>query len=82
VYRVNTYPSSDTQCKNNGWKAYGVFKNQGDCVSFVATGAQNTPPARRAVLSNRSPQGAGKAPPAILGIEHASQAGFMAVAPR
>jgi hypothetical protein len=43
VYRVNTYPTSDTQCKNNGWKAYGVFKNQGDCVSFVATGGKNKP---------------------------------------
>jgi len=43
VYRVNAYPTSDTQCKNNGWKAYGVFKNQGDCVSFVATGATNLP---------------------------------------
>jgi len=43
VYRVNTNPTSDTQCKNNGWKAFGVFKNQGDCVSFVATGGQNLP---------------------------------------
>jgi hypothetical protein len=43
VYRVNPYPTSDAQCKNNGWKAYGVFKNQGDCVSFVATGAKNPP---------------------------------------
>jgi hypothetical protein len=43
VYRVNTNPTSATQCKNNGWKAYGVFKNQGDCVSFVASGAQNLP---------------------------------------
>jgi hypothetical protein len=23
-------------CKRNGWTRYGVFKNQGDCVSFVA----------------------------------------------
>lgn len=23
-------------CKNGGWSAYGVFKNQGDCVSFFA----------------------------------------------
>jgi len=43
VYRVNPYPTSDAQCKNNGWKAYGVFKNQGDCVSFVATGGTNLP---------------------------------------
>jgi hypothetical protein len=30
-----------TQCKNGGWQNYGVFKNQGDCVSFVATGGKN-----------------------------------------
>ena len=38
-------PTSKDQCKNGGWKTYGVFKNQGDCVSFVATGGKN-PPAR------------------------------------
>src|SRR5215216_3610066 len=36
-------PTSKDQCKNGGWRAYGVFKNQGDCVSFVATGAKNRP---------------------------------------
>ena len=30
-------PTTQDQCKNGGWKTYGVFKNQGDCVSFVAT---------------------------------------------
>jgi hypothetical protein len=30
-------PTSKGQCKNGGWRSYGVFKNQGDCVSFVAT---------------------------------------------
>ena len=30
-------------CKNGGWSAYGVFKNQGDCVSYFATGGRNTP---------------------------------------
>jgi hypothetical protein len=34
-------PTSKDQCKNGGWKAYGVFKNQGDCVSFVATDGKN-----------------------------------------
>jgi hypothetical protein len=34
-------PTSKNQCKNGGWRAYGVFKNQGDCVSFVATGGKN-----------------------------------------
>ncbi len=35
--------SAKDQCKKDGWKAYGVFKNQGDCVSFVATGGRNKP---------------------------------------
>jgi hypothetical protein len=26
------------QCKKNGWKAFGVFKNQGDCIKYVNTG--------------------------------------------
>ena len=30
-------------CKNGGWKSFGVFKNQGDCVSFIATRGKNTP---------------------------------------
>ena len=28
-------PTSKDQCKNGGWRTYGVFNNQGDCVSFV-----------------------------------------------
>jgi hypothetical protein len=36
-------PTSKAQCKNGGWKTYGVFKNQGDCVSFVASGGKNPP---------------------------------------
>lgn len=37
-------PTNKDQCKNNGWKTYGnMFKNQGDCVSFVATGGKNLP---------------------------------------
>jgi hypothetical protein len=28
-------PSSKDQCKNGGWRNFGAFKNQGDCVSFV-----------------------------------------------
>jgi hypothetical protein len=35
-------PTSKDQCKNGGWKDFGTtFKNQGDCVSFVATGGKN-----------------------------------------
>jgi sugar lactone lactonase YvrE len=36
-------PTNKDQCKHNGWRAFGVFKNQGDCVSFVATGGKNPP---------------------------------------
>jgi hypothetical protein len=36
-------PSNKDQCKNDRWKMYGVFENQGDCVSFVATGGKNEP---------------------------------------
>jgi hypothetical protein len=36
-------PTSKDQCKNGGWNTFGVFKNQGDCVSFVATGGRNQP---------------------------------------
>jgi hypothetical protein len=28
---------------NGGWQTFGIFKNQGDCVSFVATGGKNGP---------------------------------------
>ena len=28
-------PTNKDQCKNNGWKAFPQFKNQGQCVSFV-----------------------------------------------
>ena len=36
-------PTSKEECRNGGWKSYGVFKNQGDCVSFVATNGTNSP---------------------------------------
>jgi hypothetical protein len=36
-------PTTKDQCKNGGWRSFGVFKNQGDCVSFVATGGNNPP---------------------------------------
>jgi hypothetical protein len=40
-----TTPTSKDQCKNGGWKTFTnpAFKNQGDCVSFVATGGKNPP---------------------------------------
>lgn len=36
-------PTTKEQCKNGGWQAFGIFKNQGDCVSFVATKGKNLP---------------------------------------
>jgi N-acetylneuraminic acid mutarotase len=38
-----TLPTTTDQCRNGGWQSYGVFKNQGDCVSFVATKGKNPP---------------------------------------
>ena len=36
-------PTSKAQCKHGGWKNFPQFKNQGDCVSFVATDSKNPP---------------------------------------
>ena len=36
-------PTAKEQCNNGGWRNYGVFKNQGDCVSSIATGGRNHP---------------------------------------
>jgi hypothetical protein len=36
-------PASKEECKNGGWRNFGVFKNQGDCVSFVSTGGRDEP---------------------------------------
>jgi hypothetical protein len=41
VVDTKPLPTSQHQCKNGGWKTFGVFKNQGDCVSFVATADKN-----------------------------------------
>ncbi len=36
-------PTTITQCQNGGWQSFDVFRNQGDCVSFVATKGRNPP---------------------------------------
>jgi hypothetical protein len=36
-------PTSQQECEGGGWRTYGIFRNQGDCVSFVATGGKNPP---------------------------------------
>jgi hypothetical protein len=43
VTDASELPVSKDQCKNGGWRSYGVFKNQGDCVSFVASRGKNPP---------------------------------------
>lgn len=35
--------TSKEQCKNEGWKSYVAYKNQGDCVSHVTTKMRNLP---------------------------------------
>jgi hypothetical protein len=36
-------PTSKEQCKNGRFGTFAVFKNQGDCVSFLASGGKNSP---------------------------------------
>lgn len=36
-------PTAADQCKKDAWQTYGVFKTQGDCVSYVETGGHNPP---------------------------------------
>jgi hypothetical protein len=43
IHDAPPLPASKDQCQNGGWQTFGVFKNQGDCVSFVATGGKNPP---------------------------------------
>lgn len=36
--------SGKNLCKNGGWMSFGtLFKNQGDCVSYMVTGGRNLP---------------------------------------
>ena len=43
VVDAEPFPVTRDQCKNGGWRSYPGFRNQGDCVSFVATGGKNQP---------------------------------------
>jgi hypothetical protein len=47
---VSTLPTNKDECKDGGWATFvnvitgqKIFKNQGDCVSFVATKGKNPP---------------------------------------
>ena len=41
--QVPSVQTAKDQCKNGGWRNFSspTFKNQGDCVSFFATGGRN-----------------------------------------
>ncbi len=34
-------PATVEECKGDGWRTFGFFRNQGDCVAFVATRGKN-----------------------------------------
>jgi hypothetical protein len=42
-YSEQTPRLTTDQCKKGGWQTFGIFKNQGDCVSFVATNGKSPP---------------------------------------
>jgi hypothetical protein len=39
--RVTCEPTTREECQNGGWRNFGNFKTQGDCVSFVAAKGKN-----------------------------------------
>jgi hypothetical protein len=41
--RAQIFPTTKDDCKKDDWERFGIFKNQGDCVSYVATGGTNSP---------------------------------------
>jgi hypothetical protein len=40
---VTCAPATKEECRDGRWRDFGVFRNQGDCVSYVATGGRNPP---------------------------------------
>ena len=43
VILTQLLPKSKDACMKGGWQSFTAFKNQGDCVSYVATGGRNQP---------------------------------------
>lgn len=41
--QIEPGPQTTADCRDGGWQTYGVFANQGDCVSYVATKGKNPP---------------------------------------
>ena len=52
---VVTAPTSKDDCKKGGWQSFDdpAFRNQGECVSFVATNGGNPPAAHGATGTSR-----------------------------
>lgn len=42
-------------CKNGGWQTAGDFKNQGDCVSYIVTGAAAAEPPTLVTATSTNP---------------------------
>jgi hypothetical protein len=41
--RAQIFPTTKDECKQDDWQRFGIYKNQGDCVSYVATDGNNPP---------------------------------------
>lgn len=39
---IPALPVEKQECKDAGWESFGVFRNQGDCVSFITTAGRNS----------------------------------------
>ena len=60
IAQVVVLPNKKAQCKKGAWRNFaGMFKNQGDCVSYVATKGKNPPSGATAKPGHR-----GDSPPA------------------
>jgi hypothetical protein len=57
-WRLDIDVAGKADCKKKGWRSFGVFKNQGDCVSYFATGGKN-PPAGQATSPRKKGSMAG-----------------------
>jgi hypothetical protein len=61
IQSVRLLPTTKEQCKKGGWRSFGIFKNQGDCVSFVATNGRNQPAGSQPQPPSTSRAGGGPA---------------------
>jgi hypothetical protein len=59
--------ASKEECKKSGWSIFNIFKNQGDCISNVATKGKNAPSGgvnpNPSASSSASPVASGSADP-------------------